>query len=101
MTAVLCVLAILTVNLRNEQMGLLLVIIGIGALILVHKIGYLEYLSFDKLYGWFKDVTDFSPRLKSVIPAACGRYPRAAWSLWLDIKILFKTVRVVFNGDGR
>ena len=31
-----------------------------GALILVRKTGYLEYLAFDKFYGWFKDMTDMA-----------------------------------------
>lgn len=57
-TVALCVLAILIVNLRNEMVGLILVILGIGALILLGKSSYLEYLVFDKFYGWFRDVTD-------------------------------------------
>jgi len=57
-TLALCLLAILIVNLRNEVVGLFLVILGGGALILVRKTGYLEYLAFDKFYGWFRDVTD-------------------------------------------
>ena len=57
-TVALCVLAILIVNLRNEMVGMILVILGVGALILLRKTGYLEYLFFDKLYGWFRDVTD-------------------------------------------
>ena len=57
-TVALCILAILLVNLRNEAVGLVLVILGGGALILVRKTGYLEYLAFDKFYGWFQDITD-------------------------------------------
>ena len=38
--------------------GLALVSLGGGALSLVRKTGYLEYLAFDKFYGWFRDVTD-------------------------------------------
>lgn len=29
-----------------------------GALILVRKTGYLEYLVFDKFYGWLRDMLD-------------------------------------------
>jgi len=59
-TLALCLLAILIVNLRNEAVGLILIILGGGALILVRKTGYLEYLAFDKFYGWFKDMTDMA-----------------------------------------
>ena len=38
--------------------GILLVIICGVILIAVWKIGYLEYLAFDKIYGWLRDVTD-------------------------------------------
>jgi len=57
-TLALCLLAILIVNLRNEAVGLILVILGGGALIVVRKTGYLEYLALDKFYGWFRDMTD-------------------------------------------
>jgi len=57
-TLALCLLAILIVNLRNEAVGLILIILGGGALILVRKTGYLEYLALDKFYGWFRDMTD-------------------------------------------
>jgi len=59
-TLALCLLAILIVNLRNEAVGLILILLGGGALILVRKTGYLEYLAFDKFYGWFKDMTDMA-----------------------------------------
>jgi UDP-GlcNAc:undecaprenyl-phosphate GlcNAc-1-phosphate transferase len=57
-TVALCLMAILIVNLRNETIGLFLVIMGVGALVLVRKTGYLGYLALDKFYGWFRDVTD-------------------------------------------
>ncbi len=57
-TLALCLLSILVVNLRNEMVGLVLVLLGGGALILVRKTGYLEYLAIDKFYGWFLDMTD-------------------------------------------
>ncbi|MDI6616723.1 MAG: MraY family glycosyltransferase, partial [Syntrophaceae bacterium] len=57
-TLALCLLAILIVNLRNEAVGLILVILGGGALIVVRNTGYLEYLALDKFYGWFRDMTD-------------------------------------------
>jgi UDP-GlcNAc:undecaprenyl-phosphate GlcNAc-1-phosphate transferase len=54
----LCVASILLVNLRNEMAGLLLIILGVGVFIIVRKLGYLEYLAVDKLFGWFKDLSD-------------------------------------------
>jgi len=54
----LCLLAIVVVNFRNEVAGLVLVILGGVALIMIRKTGYLEYLAVDKFYGWFLDITD-------------------------------------------
>ncbi len=59
-TVALCVLAILIVNLRNEGVGLILVIFGVGALTMARKMGYLEYLAFDKFYSWFRDMSDMA-----------------------------------------
>jgi UDP-GlcNAc:undecaprenyl-phosphate GlcNAc-1-phosphate transferase len=57
-TFALCICAILLVNLRNEQAGLFLLVLGAGAIVFVRKLGYFEYLATDKLYGWFRDMTD-------------------------------------------
>jgi UDP-GlcNAc:undecaprenyl-phosphate GlcNAc-1-phosphate transferase len=57
-TMALCVLAIFLVNLRNGAGGFVLVILLCGMILLVRKMGYLEYLAFDKFYGWLQDVTD-------------------------------------------
>lgn len=54
----LCVLALVVTNLRDEQAGLFLVIMGAGAALLIRKLGYFEYLASDKFYGWFTDMTD-------------------------------------------
>jgi len=54
----LCILAIILINLQNEMASLLLVILGAGALIIVRKLGYLEYFAVDKLFGWLRDVSD-------------------------------------------
>jgi len=57
-TLVLCLLAILLANFRNEVTGLVLVILGGVALIMIRKTGYLEYLAIDKFYGWVLDMAD-------------------------------------------
>ncbi len=58
LTFCLCISALVMVNMRDEQAGLFLVVLGAGAIIFVRKLGYFEYIASDKLYGWFKDLTD-------------------------------------------
>jgi UDP-GlcNAc:undecaprenyl-phosphate GlcNAc-1-phosphate transferase len=57
-SAVLCIFAILFVNIRDKTAGLLLIILAAGSVILFRKLGYLEYIAMDKIYGWLRDVTD-------------------------------------------
>lgn len=57
-TILLCCLAILVVNFRNEHIGFVLIIVGIGMIVIVQKLGYLEYFGSDKIIGWFKDISD-------------------------------------------
>jgi UDP-GlcNAc:undecaprenyl-phosphate GlcNAc-1-phosphate transferase len=54
----LCLLSILLVNFRNEQAGLILIILGSISVVFIQKIGYFDYFATDKIYGWFRDVTD-------------------------------------------
>jgi len=55
---ILCLCAIILVNLRNEMSGLILIILVITAFIIVRKLGYLEYFAVDKIYGWLRDLSD-------------------------------------------
>ena len=58
-TMALCILAILLIALRGSGFeGLALTLLLFGMIFLVRKLGYLEYLAFDKFYGWFQDMTD-------------------------------------------
>ncbi|HQL98155.1 MAG TPA: MraY family glycosyltransferase [Smithella sp.] len=58
-TLVFCVFSILIITLRDNNLdGLILGAILIGMIILVRKLGYFEYLAFDKFMGWFQDMTD-------------------------------------------
>lgn len=57
-TLILCIIAVIVTNLRDEQAGLFLIILGVGAAVFVRKLGYFEYLATDKFYGWFKDMSD-------------------------------------------
>lgn len=54
----LCVAAVVLVNIRDEQAGLFLIVLGAGVVIFIQKLGYFEYLASDKLYGWFMDLSD-------------------------------------------
>jgi UDP-GlcNAc:undecaprenyl-phosphate GlcNAc-1-phosphate transferase len=57
-TFALCLSAVILVNLRDEQAGLFLILLGAGAVIFTQKLGYFGYLAYDKIYGWFRDVSD-------------------------------------------
>ena len=59
-TACLGIIAIIIVNLRDERAGLFLIVLGVGAVIFVRKLGYFEYFAMDKVYGWMRDMADVS-----------------------------------------
>ncbi len=57
-TVTLGIVSLLLVNVRDDRAALILLLIGIAAFVGIRKLGYLEYLAMDKVYGWFRDVTD-------------------------------------------
>lgn len=57
-SCVLCVLAIFMINLRNEMISLILIVLTATAFIIVRKMGYLEYLATDKIFGWLQDLSE-------------------------------------------
>jgi UDP-GlcNAc:undecaprenyl-phosphate GlcNAc-1-phosphate transferase len=58
-TMALCILAILMMTFRGKASnGMILAVLLFSMIFLVRKLGYLEYLAFDKFYGWFQDMTD-------------------------------------------
>jgi len=75
-TLSLCIIAMALVNIRDERAGLFLIILGAGAVIFVRKLGYFEYFGSDKIYGWFKDLTDVT---------GLSRERRSFLSLQIDI----------------
>ena len=75
LTFLLCIAAVIMVNMRDEQAGLFLIVLGTGAVIFVRKLGYFEYIASDKIYGWFKDLTD---------EAGISRERRSFLSLQID-----------------
>jgi UDP-GlcNAc:undecaprenyl-phosphate GlcNAc-1-phosphate transferase len=60
-TMALCIMAIFMITLRGRAvLGPMLALLLFGMIFLVRKLGYLEYLAFDKCYGWFQDMTDMA-----------------------------------------
>ena len=57
-TLSLCLVALLLVNIRNEQVGLFFIALGAASIVGVRKFGYFEYLAYDKVYGWLRDLSD-------------------------------------------
>jgi len=57
-SSVLCIAALIMVNIRDERAGLFLIVLGAGVIIFTSKLGYFEYIASDKIFGWFKDIGD-------------------------------------------
>lgn len=70
-TMLLCLAAIIIITFRGNGLeGFFLALLLFGLIFLVRKLGYMEYLAFDKFYGWFNDVTDvagFSRKRRSFL----------------------------------
>ena len=75
-TFVLCLAAVIMVNIRDEQAGLFLIVLGAGAILFTRKLGYFEYIASDKIYGWFRDFAD---------EAGLSRDRRSFLSLQIDM----------------
>lgn len=57
-SVVLCILGILVANIRDELIGLFLVVLAASSILFFKKLRYFEYFALDKVYGWLKDITD-------------------------------------------
>ncbi len=57
-TILLGMASVFLVNARDDRAALILLLLGAVVFIGIRKLGYLEYVAMDKIYGWFKDVTD-------------------------------------------
>lgn len=55
-TAVLCVLALVMVNVQDEEAGLLLVLMCAGVFLLLNGLGYFRYVDREKINSWLRDV---------------------------------------------
>jgi len=109
-TVVLCVMAVVLVNLRNERVGLVFAVLGIGAVLGMRKLGYLEYLGMDKFYGWLKDITDeagFSTDRRTFLGMQMNiAGSRSVEELWEHVKeavtrLNFDMVELYIHGPGR
>jgi UDP-GlcNAc:undecaprenyl-phosphate GlcNAc-1-phosphate transferase len=54
----LSLIAVLFVHIRNKDVGLFFIVLGAVSIICVRKLGYFEYIAYDKVYGWLKDLSD-------------------------------------------
>lgn len=59
-TVFLCAAALITVNLRDMRAGLIIVVIAAGAIFMVRKLGYFEYLSRENFRIWLRCMGDES-----------------------------------------
>jgi UDP-GlcNAc:undecaprenyl-phosphate GlcNAc-1-phosphate transferase len=50
--------ALLIVNFKDYKAGIVLMLVGIVIIVGIRRLGYLEYLAADKVYGWFRDLSD-------------------------------------------
>jgi UDP-GlcNAc:undecaprenyl-phosphate GlcNAc-1-phosphate transferase len=54
-TLLLCLSAILLVNIRHEEVGLLLVILGALCVVFLRSLGFLGFVDKDRMQSWLKD----------------------------------------------
>lgn len=55
-TAALCVLALILVNVQDEETGLLLVLMCAAVLVFLNGVGYFRYVDREKVGSWLRDV---------------------------------------------
>jgi UDP-GlcNAc:undecaprenyl-phosphate GlcNAc-1-phosphate transferase len=57
-TCALCALAIILIHLRDAMVALILALLTLLIIFVMRKLGYFESFFFDRVYGWFRDLTD-------------------------------------------
>lgn len=50
--------ALILVNIRDARASIILALLWVVIFLSIRKLGYMEYLTMDKFYGWFRDLTD-------------------------------------------
>ena len=57
-TIMLGVIALLLTSIRDDRVGLILASLAVASIIAVRRLGYLDYITTDKVLDWFADITD-------------------------------------------
>ncbi|GBC62203.1 undecaprenyl/decaprenyl-phosphate alpha-N-acetyl glucosaminyl 1-phosphate transferase [Desulfonema ishimotonii] len=57
-TIITGILAIVMVHAKNDDIALILFILGSGVILGIRKLGYMNYIGMNKVQNWFRDVTD-------------------------------------------
>ena len=55
-TALLCLCALIIVNVQNDYAAILLMLLGGCTFVFIHKLGYLSHLDGERLATWFRDI---------------------------------------------
>ena len=100
----LCCLAIVLVNVRNETAGLILVLLGVAAVVAIRMMGYMEYFAMDKVYGWLKDLTDVAgvthERRSFLSIQLDADKARTVEELWAHVCHALEMLRFRLGGNG-
>ncbi len=57
-SVILGVVALVLVNVKDDRAAMILGVIAVAFFFGIRKLGYLEYVASDKIYGWFRDIRD-------------------------------------------
>ena len=57
-TLLLCSVAVIMVNIRDERAGLFLIVLGVGVVIFFRKLGYSDLINSDLLSEWFEGISE-------------------------------------------
>ncbi len=52
------IVSFIVVHAKDETAALVLLLLGLSSIIGIRKLGYLEYLATDKLFGWLHDISE-------------------------------------------
>jgi UDP-GlcNAc:undecaprenyl-phosphate/decaprenyl-phosphate GlcNAc-1-phosphate transferase len=103
LTATLCILAIVLVNLRDERSGVFLVLIGAGAFLFAGRLGYMETLRLRCIPGWDETMlrrkSDLAPGRSTALTAALQRLENSRDLTALRREI--QTASRAFGFEGR
>lgn len=55
-TGMLCTIALIVVNIKDELAGVILIMLGACAFLFVHKLGYISTFDFERITNWICDI---------------------------------------------